>query len=219
MFRISPTMCICVCQGTCNFSKDVAYKTLPRRTLKGQHPREDCGRRAEMSGRITNYVIQYSRVIEIGDSVFFGALDLAQDLEDKHQFFISGKSSSGLAASVIYLASIVENEIIFQKDLSKILCEEICVVSIPTIQKLSKEITEQLKLQHDLRRRHTHSKVHNEPQRTLDQNLRPKANCGNFGKDFYEKGNESCESCNLRVQCKRKFISLYGRGKLEAEKT
>ena len=149
-----------------------------------------------MSDRITDYVIKYSKVIEFDDSVFFTALDLAQDLEEAHQFFISGKSSSGLAASVIYLSGVLTGHRISQRSL-----EDSCKVTSYTIQVHQRGIIEELKLSGLLKKEPSSEFV--------EKQQRPKANCGNFGHNFYEKGNESCESCGLRVQCRRKFIKQY----------
>jgi len=84
--------------------------------------------------RITEYILRYAQKIDITDSVLFKALDIAQEIEEKHSFFMAGRSSSGLAASVVYIASILAGERITQRDLSGVICESgICRVTPCTI--------------------------------------------------------------------------------------
>jgi len=91
--------------------------------------------------RISQLVIKYSHEIELSDYVYFIALDLAQELETNYQFFISGKSGSGLAAACIYIASVYGIGEIFLyprkrmtlRDIERTGCGETCGVMASTI--------------------------------------------------------------------------------------
>jgi hypothetical protein len=95
--------------------------------------------------RIQQYIYKYAQTIELSDIVYFGALDMAQDLEDR-PFFISGKSSSGLAAAVIWLSCILGKQRMTQRSLSMVICEDTCRVAAVTISSLYKKIVKELTL-------------------------------------------------------------------------
>lgn len=95
--------------------------------------------------RITDYILRYAQKIDITNSVLFKALDIAQEIEESHQFFMSGRSSSGLAASAIYIAAILTDERITQRDLCGVICESgICRVQEAAITRQVRAITQEV---------------------------------------------------------------------------
>lgn len=97
--------------------------------------------------RITEYILKYAQRIDITDSILFRALDIAQELEEKHPFFMAGRSSSGLAAGAIYIAGLFTDHSLAQHELSRIICESgICRVRECTIKKQYLDIVVELNM-------------------------------------------------------------------------
>ena len=100
-----------------------------------------------VNGRITRFVLAYSLKVAMCDDTLFKALDMAADLEKEHQFFISGKSSSGMAAAIIWLSSILCDDRIFQRQLTWVLCDgAVCRVTDSTLRNLAHRIAPELGL-------------------------------------------------------------------------
>ena len=99
------------------------------------------------TNRISDYVLRYSQKVDIPDNILFEALDIAQELEETHLFFMSGKSSSGLAAGVLYVAGLLHGGSLAQRDLCQVLCESgICKIMPPTVKKHYRGILHELGL-------------------------------------------------------------------------
>jgi len=95
--------------------------------------------------RITDYVLRLTQKVDITDSVLFKALDIAQELEERHLFFMSGKSSSGLAAGVTYAASLMTDCSLIQTDFVDAICESgICKVGAVTVRNQFRDIVREL---------------------------------------------------------------------------
>ena len=103
--------------------------------------------RPDTSGRITEYVLLYSKDIEMTDRTLSNAIDLAQQLEEHHQVLISGKSSRGLATAVIWLSSLrfIEDYITQQEFSNRLLSQY--YVSADTVRRIAREIAGPLSIE------------------------------------------------------------------------
>jgi len=98
-----------------------------------------------ITNRITDYVLRYAQKIDITDNVLFLALDIAQELEEKHLFFMAGKSGSGLAAGALYIASGLTDRSLTQIGLANTICESgICRVASVTVRTQYRAIAREL---------------------------------------------------------------------------